>query len=158
MRRFLCMCVLLVLTSACAANFPPRPALTFTPIPTFTLIPTYTPVPFYTTTPYATLGTIALDFIALLCNAQWIDPRGAAYLTQCPLPGADLSRGYAAVIDPLAEGLPAGTPVLLTVLAMAFFLLGLAQALTGRMRLVFAIFGGVILLSASAWAMLILVA
>ncbi|HET7145467.1 MAG TPA: hypothetical protein VFI68_15720 [Anaerolineales bacterium] len=46
----------------------------------------------------------------------------------------------------------------LTVMAVAFFLLGLAQALTGRMRLVFAIFGGVILVSASAWAMLILAA
>lgn len=45
----------------------------------------------------------------------------------------------------------------LTVLAVAFFLLGLAQALTGRMRLVFAIFGAAILLSASAWGALILV-
>lgn len=45
----------------------------------------------------------------------------------------------------------------LTVMAVAFFLFGLAQALVGRMRLVFAIFGAVILLGASAWAMLILV-
>lgn len=45
----------------------------------------------------------------------------------------------------------------LTILAVAFFLFGLAQALTGRMRLVFAIFGMVILLSASAWAMLTLI-
>lgn len=45
----------------------------------------------------------------------------------------------------------------LTVMAVAFFLFGLAQALTGRMRLVFAIFGAVILLVASGWAMLILV-
>ncbi len=45
----------------------------------------------------------------------------------------------------------------LTVMAVAFFLFGLAQALTGRMRLVFAIFGTVILLIASAWSMLILV-
>ena len=45
----------------------------------------------------------------------------------------------------------------LTVIAVAFFLFGLAQALTGRMRLVFAIFGGVILLASSAWTMLILV-
>jgi hypothetical protein len=45
----------------------------------------------------------------------------------------------------------------LTVIAVAFFLLGLAQALTGRMRLVFAIFGGVILLASSAWTILILV-
>jgi hypothetical protein len=46
----------------------------------------------------------------------------------------------------------------LTVMAVAFFLLGLAQALMGRMRLVFAIFGAVILLSASGWTVLILVA
>lgn len=45
----------------------------------------------------------------------------------------------------------------LTVLAVAFFLFGLAQALTGRMRLVFAIFGTVILLAASSWTVLILV-
>lgn len=45
----------------------------------------------------------------------------------------------------------------LTVIAVAFFLLGLAQALTGQMRLVFAIFGAVILLASSAWTVLILV-
>jgi hypothetical protein len=45
----------------------------------------------------------------------------------------------------------------LTVLAVAFFLLGLAQALTGRMRLTFATFGAVVLLGASAWAAVILV-
>jgi hypothetical protein len=45
----------------------------------------------------------------------------------------------------------------LTVMAVAFFLFGLAQALTGRMRLVFAIFGMVILLISSAWTVLILV-
>jgi len=45
----------------------------------------------------------------------------------------------------------------LTIIAVAFFLFGLAQALTGRMRLVFAIFGAIILLGASAWAMLVLV-
>ncbi len=44
----------------------------------------------------------------------------------------------------------------LTVLAVAFFLLGLAQALRGRMRLVFAIFGSVILFGSSAWAVLVL--
>jgi hypothetical protein len=42
-------------------------------------------------------------------------------------------------------------------MAVAFFLFGLAQALTGRMRLVFAIFGMVILLISSAWTVLILV-
>jgi len=45
----------------------------------------------------------------------------------------------------------------LTVMAVAFFLLGLAQALMGRMRLVFAIFGALILLGASAWTFIILV-
>ncbi|CAG1016369.1 hypothetical protein ANAEL_05585 [Anaerolineales bacterium] len=43
----------------------------------------------------------------------------------------------------------------LTVMAMAFFLFGLAQALRGRMRLVFAVFGAVILLFSSAWAALV---
>lgn len=46
----------------------------------------------------------------------------------------------------------------LTVIAVAFFLFGLAQAVKGRMRLVFAVFGLVILLAASAWTLLILVA
>ncbi|MBI5944259.1 MAG: hypothetical protein HY864_07810 [Chloroflexi bacterium] len=45
----------------------------------------------------------------------------------------------------------------LTVMAVAFFLFGLAQALTGKMRLVFVIFGVVTLMAASSWAMLILV-
>ena len=44
----------------------------------------------------------------------------------------------------------------LTVMAMAFFLFGLAQALKGRMRLVFAIFGAVILIGSSAWTFLTL--
>ncbi len=46
----------------------------------------------------------------------------------------------------------------LTVIAVAFFLFGLAQAVKGRMRLVFAVFGLVILLTASAWIVLILAA
>ena len=46
----------------------------------------------------------------------------------------------------------------LTVIAVAFFLFGLAQAVKGSMRLVFAVFGLVILLAASAWTLLILVA
>ena len=45
----------------------------------------------------------------------------------------------------------------LTVTAVAFFLFGLAQAITGRMRPAFTIFGAAILLGASAWAALILV-
>jgi hypothetical protein len=47
---------------------------------------------------------------------------------------------------------------ILTVMAMAFFLFGLAQALKGRMRLVFAIFGSVILLSSTLWAVLTVLA
>jgi hypothetical protein len=42
----------------------------------------------------------------------------------------------------------------LTIMAVAFFLFGLAQALRGRMRLVFAIFGAITLLMSSAWAFL----
>jgi hypothetical protein len=47
---------------------------------------------------------------------------------------------------------------ILTVMAMAFFLFGLAQALKGRMRLVFAIFGSVILLGSSIWTVLTILA
>lgn len=45
----------------------------------------------------------------------------------------------------------------LTVLAVAFFLLGLAQALSGRLRLTFAVFGGMVMLGASGWTLAILV-
>lgn len=45
---------------------------------------------------------------------------------------------------------------ILTVMAMAFFLFGLAQALKSHMRLVFTIFGAVILLGSSVWAVLTL--
>lgn len=47
---------------------------------------------------------------------------------------------------------------ILTVMAMAFFLFGLAQALKGRMRLAFAIFGSVILLGSSIWTVITLLA
>jgi hypothetical protein len=79
----------------------------FTPIPT--LIPS-------SPTPPAALGTIALDFVALLCNAQWMN--GGQKFAACPDTNADHSAGYAIVIDPASEGLPAGTPVLLTIPAL----------------------------------------
>jgi hypothetical protein len=72
--------------------------------------PTPTPVP--SPTQPASLGTIALDFVALLCNAKWMN--GAQHLTACPAANADRSGGYAVVIDPVTEGLLANTPVLLT--------------------------------------------
>jgi len=72
--------------------------------PTATLMPTSTPVP--------ALGTIALDFVALLCNAQWMN--GGQHLVPCPDVNADHSGGYAAPLDPTLEGLSEGTPVLLT--------------------------------------------
>ena len=90
------------------------PAGTETTFPTATATevpPTSTPLP--TSTPFAALGTVALDFVAQLCDAQWMN--GAQHLKACPPAGSDLSGGYAQVVDPTAEGLPAGTPVLLTV-------------------------------------------
>jgi hypothetical protein len=83
-----------------------QPAATFTPIPTFTAIPTITPIP----------GTIVLDFAAQLCNAKWMN--GGQKFASCPDANADHSAGYAIVIDPTSEGLPAGTPVLLTIPAL----------------------------------------
>lgn len=103
----------LIFILACSfAATPPTPTaipipLTQTPqIPT-PILPTSTIMP----TPPASLGTIALDFVALLCDAQWMN--GAQHLTACPPANADHSGGYAAVIDPTTEGLPANTPVIL---------------------------------------------
>ena len=86
-----------------ATPIPPSPTLVPTAVP-----PTATLVP---PTPSTPLGTIALDFVALLCDAQWMN--GAQHLTACPPANADRSGGYAAAIDPTTEGLPANTPVIL---------------------------------------------
>lgn len=80
---------------------------------TFTAIPTFTPAPSITSTstPH---GTVELDFVAQLCKAQWLN--GSQHLKSCPNPnGNDVSGGYASVLDPTTGGLPAGTPVLLTI-------------------------------------------
>ena len=83
---------------------PPPPTQTATEIPpTETDIPTSTPIP----------GTIVLDFVASLCDAQWMN--GGQHLVPCPDVNADHSGGYAVPLDPTSEGLPAGTPVLLTI-------------------------------------------
>jgi hypothetical protein len=111
-RSFLCSLMALLFISACgflgspvpteSAPIPPATS-TFTPIPA--LLPTATPAP--------SLGTIALDFVALLCDAQWLN--GGQHLKPCPAATADHSGGYAEAVDPLSEGLPAGTPTLLTI-------------------------------------------
>lgn len=79
--------------------------------PVITEIPTSTPLP--SPTPGPELGTIALDFIAQVCDAEWMN--GGQHLNPCPDVNADHSGGYAVKVDPLTEGLPAGTPVLLTI-------------------------------------------
>jgi hypothetical protein len=101
-----------LLVSACTPTAVPvlTGTLVIEPSPTFTPIPTFTASPVPTTTPYAALGTVALDFTALLCNAEWMN--GAIKLTPCPNPSTDLSGGYATVLDPVTEGLPIDTPVL----------------------------------------------
>jgi hypothetical protein len=91
------------------------PTLAATPIP-FTPIPTLTQTPEPTITPPAALGTIALDFVALLCNAKWMN--GGQQLTVCPDINADHSGGYAVAADPSSEGLPVNMPVLLTIPAI----------------------------------------
>ncbi len=91
---------------------PPTPTATPIPPSQTPLIPTAIP-PTATLVPTqpAPLGTIALDFVALLCDAKWMN--GAQHLTACPDVNADHSGGYAQVIDPASEGLPANTPVIL---------------------------------------------
>jgi hypothetical protein len=53
-----------------------------------------------------------LDFVALVCDAQWMN--GGQHLTPCPDVNADHTGGYAVALDPTSEGLPVDTPVLLT--------------------------------------------
>jgi hypothetical protein len=82
----------------------PQPTQTATEIPpTETDIPTSTPIP----------GTIVLDFVTSLCDAQWMN--SGQHLVPCPDVNADHSGGYAVPLDPTSESLPAGTPVLLTI-------------------------------------------
>jgi hypothetical protein len=82
-----------------------QPAATATEIhPIATLAPTSTS----TQAPGATV----LDFVAQLCNAQWMN--GGQHLKACPNPTSDHTGGYAVVIDPVSESLAANTPVILT--------------------------------------------
>lgn len=87
-------------------------------------------------------------------------PNGDAYLVDLAAKANELLQKQNAAADEYQQWNNKADAYVgvLTVLAVAFFLLGLAQALTGRMRLVFAIFGAVILFSASAWSALILAA
>ena len=107
--------IVIAVTLACNLSTPNLPTATATSVPataTSTEIPptaTFTPVP--TSTPIP--GTIVLDFAAQLCNAKWMN--GGQKLMACPNANADHSGGYAILLDPASEGLPAGTPVLLTI-------------------------------------------
>jgi hypothetical protein len=116
-RGILLLSMIAILLSACGITQPVPTALpattnTLATTATETSVPS-TPTSFPTSTPPAMLGTIAQDFVALVCDAQWMN--GAQHLKACPPPGSDLSGGYAQVVDPIQEGLPAGTPVMLTV-------------------------------------------
>ncbi|MBI5351015.1 MAG: hypothetical protein HZB50_00090 [Chloroflexi bacterium] len=116
---FLVFVIIATTTLACGLSAPALPTATETPIPatatevpptaTFTPIPTLTPIPTATPIP----GTVVLDFIAQLCNAKWMN--GGQKFASCPDANADHSKGYAIAIDPTSEGLPAGTPVLMTI-------------------------------------------
>lgn len=90
---------------------PTAPATATQPAATATEIPsTATPAPTATLTPVP--GATVLDFVALLCNAQWMN--GGQHLKACPNPNSDHSGGYAVVIDPASESLAANTPVFMT--------------------------------------------
>jgi hypothetical protein len=60
--------------------------------------------------------TIVLDFAAQLCNSKWMN--GGQKFASCPDTNSDHSAGYAILLDPASEGLPDGTPVLLTIPAL----------------------------------------
>jgi len=115
-KNFGILSIALIFILACSFIASPPPSSTAPPIPPSqtSQIPTVIP-PTSMVMPLtqpASLGTIALDFVALLCDAQWMN--GAQHLTACPDVNADHSGGYAVVIDPTSQGLPANTPVILT--------------------------------------------
>jgi len=121
LRLLFSLILIFVLLSACTMAFAtvtatPSEALpspSVTTVPTVTLIPTVPPLPSPTSIPSDPPATIAMDFVALLCNADWMN--GVRHLTPCPSGSADQSGGYAARQDPVPEGLPAGTPILLMI-------------------------------------------
>ncbi|MBI3738341.1 MAG: hypothetical protein HY258_04780, partial [Chloroflexi bacterium] len=109
-KKIVAIAFVLIFISACSFSSSPVPptsaptvAATLPP-PTATLASPTQP---------ASLGTIALDFVALLCDAQWLN--GGQHLKSCPAPNADHSGGFAEAVNPLSEGLPANTPTLLTI-------------------------------------------
>ena len=113
-KKFCILSVFLIFILGC--SFAASPTLTPSPIPSTQTSQPPTPIPPTATlapTQPAALGTIALDFVALMCDAQWMN--GYEHLVACPPPNADLSGGYAKAIDPTSEGLPANTPVMLMV-------------------------------------------
>lgn len=120
MRCLLTFCLITVLLAACrpievSIETPSleTPAATPQALPTLTAVPTFTAIPTPTST-FTPQGTIELDFVAQLCNAQWLN--GGQHLKSCPnANGNDISGGYAVALDPTTGGLPAGTPVLLTI-------------------------------------------
>ena len=99
-----------LLLAACSAPLTAPPASpTATLAPTVTPIPTFTPVPPTPTTsipilevPIPELGTVAYDFIAHVCEAQWTN-NGQTLL--CPGYLQQITPGYIGVIErPQVEG------------------------------------------------------
>jgi hypothetical protein len=87
-------------------------------------------------------------------------PDFEAYLTNAHAKANELTGIQNAAVDEYRRwnGKADSYVSVLTVLAVAFFLFGLAQALNSRMRLTFTIFGIIVLAGAGVWAVLILIA
>jgi hypothetical protein len=105
------LCLISILLLACSMSYTviptAEPSPTSAAIPTVTFLPTWTPLPVPTST------TVALDFIALMCNADWMN--GEQHLTACPDASADYSGGYARMFKALPKGFPLDTQALLMV-------------------------------------------
>jgi hypothetical protein len=111
-RSLITLCLSALLLAACGPvviQVAPSP-VQLQPSASFTAIPTLPPA---AATPQPPNGSVALDFTALLCGAQWSN--GAKHLTACTPVNADHSGGFAEAVDPVQEGFPVGTPVLLTI-------------------------------------------
>jgi len=83
-----------------------------TETPTATSVATATPIPDLGTLGFPRLpaGTVAYDFVAEMCAAQWYN-RGASL--PCPGDASQMKAGYVQQFEGKAEGIPAGFPMLL---------------------------------------------
>jgi hypothetical protein len=128
MKQFALFLILVLLLSGCGFSAPPaRGPITPTDLPTATatyIRPTRTPTATLTMTPLPPTpdlktiglhsepaGSVALDFVEQMCDAQWFTEGGPL---PCPGDASQADNGYVMRIDKDVRGVPMGFPMLLS--------------------------------------------